>query len=236
VKRPTKDELAAQLRQIEALVREHPEGISLAALLTAFEDSAGEALPERTISRRVSTLVDDGRVRVEGSARATRYHPHPAQESPSPDTSDTQPAELTGDTPYVPREGEASRPAIASQDEDIVPLSTEGKAVRSHLRRPAGMRRPVGYDEDFLRGYVPGVTWYLPEEMRRKLHDRGRTPDPHRPAGTFARDIFERLLIDLAWASSRLEGNTYSRLDTRNLLEHGVRAEGKNAADRESPG
>jgi hypothetical protein len=35
------------------------------------------------------------------------------------------------------------------------------------------------------------------------------------PAGTYARQIPDRLLIDLAWNSSRLEGNTYSLLDTR---------------------
>ena len=42
----------------------------------------------------------------------------------------------------------------------------------------------------------------------------GRAGNGHTPAGTFARDILNRLLIDLSWASSWLEGNTYSRLDT----------------------
>jgi hypothetical protein len=37
----------------------------------------------------------------------------------------------------------------------------------------------------------------------------------------------DRLLIDLSWASSHLEGNTYSRLDTQNLIEFGIAAEGK---------
>jgi Fic family protein len=36
-----------------------------------------------------------------------------------------------------------------------------------------------------------------------------------------------RLLIDLSWASSHLEGNTYSRLDTVELIEHGKVAQGK---------
>jgi Fic family protein len=38
-------------------------------------------------------------------------------------------------------------------------------------------------------------------------------------------------LIDLSWASSHLEGNTYSRLDTRELIEHGTIAEGKAAIE-----
>jgi Fic/DOC family len=50
-------------------------------------------------------------------------------------------------------------------------------------------------------------------------------------AGTFARDILNRLLIDLSWASSALEGNTYSRLDTQRLIEHGQAAAGKDALE-----
>jgi Fic family protein len=51
------------------------------------------------------------------------------------------------------------------------------------------------------------------------------------PAGTFAQGIFNRLLIDLSWASSQLEGNTYSRLDTERLIEFGQAAEGKNTLE-----
>ena len=50
-------------------------------------------------------------------------------------------------------------------------------------------------------------------------------------AGTHARDILGRLLIDLSWASSRLEGNTYTRLDTQNLIELGQAAAGKDRRD-----
>ena len=50
-------------------------------------------------------------------------------------------------------------------------------------------------------------------------------------AGTFAKDILSRLLIDLSWASSRLEGNTYSQLDTERLIELGQAADGKDAAE-----
>lgn len=40
-----------------------------------------------------------------------------------------------------------------------------------------------------------------------------------------------RLLVDLSWASSRLEGNAYSRLDTQNLIESGQVAKGKDAQE-----
>jgi len=46
-------------------------------------------------------------------------------------------------------------------------------------------------------------------------------------AGTYAKQILSRLLIDLSWNSSRLEGNTYSFLDTRRLIEFGEEAEGR---------
>jgi Fic family protein len=36
-------------------------------------------------------------------------------------------------------------------------------------------------------------------------------------------------LIDLSYASSKLEGNTYSYLDTEVLIKYGERAEGKTA-------
>jgi len=40
-----------------------------------------------------------------------------------------------------------------------------------------------------------------------------------------------RLLIDLSWASSHLEGNTYTQLDTQVLIEYGKRNEDKPAED-----
>jgi len=37
--------------------------------------------------------------------------------------------------------------------------------------------------------------------------------------------------VDLSWASSKLEGNTYTRLDTQNLIEFGQVAKGKDAIE-----
>jgi len=42
-----------------------------------------------------------------------------------------------------------------------------------------------------------------------------------------AKQILNRLSIDLAWNSSRLDGNTYSLLDTKRLIELGEEAEGR---------
>jgi fido (protein-threonine AMPylation protein) len=110
-------------------------------------------------------------------------------------------------------------------------LSAQGVRLRDLVRRPLRDREPVGYEIEWLRSYRPGTTWYLSKADRAQLREVGRTPDDDRPGGTFARDILGRLLIDLSWASSRLEGNTYTRLDTQNLLEFGQAAEGKDASE-----
>lgn len=59
----------------------------------------------------------------------------------------------------------------------------------------------------------------------------GDTGQTRLPAGTYGRAVLNRLLIDLSWASSHLEGNTYTRLDTRELIEHGRAAQGKAALE-----
>lgn len=95
--------------------------------------------------------------------------------------------------------------------------------MRDQVRQPLMYRKPVGYQREFLEAYQPGITFYL--------HEMGRTSADERPAGTYARDILGRLLVDLSWASSKLEGNTYSRLDTQNLIELGQVAQGKDAIE-----
>lgn len=99
--------------------------------------------------------------------------------------------------------------------------------VRAHLRTPYHQRRLATYNREFIDRYVPGRTFYLAENHRRRLHDAGR-PVPSPPiAGTYARRILERLLVDLSWASSRMEGNTYDILETERLIRFGQEASGK---------
>lgn len=109
--------------------------------------------------------------------------------------------------------------------------SREGEEIKTYVRQPGQQRKPVSYQNEFLEQYHPNQTYYLPESLRAQLHVLGRSPAEQTPAGTFARDILNRLLIDLSWASSRLEGNTYSRLDTERLIEFGQAAEGKDALE-----
>jgi len=110
---------------------------------------------------------------------------------------------------------------------DALDVTPSGAEVRLLVRRPLIHRAPVGYQREFLESYRPNRDAYLDSMLRAHLHALGRAPGAQRPAGTYARQIMNRLLIDLSWASSRLEGNTYTRLDTQNLIELGRRAPGK---------
>lgn len=194
-----------ELDAVLAVVAQHPLGIGIAALHGAIP-----SMPRRTLQRRLSDLVEAKRLDVEGQGRARRY-----RVAAKPAMQAVHPEEV--------QNGGAGKPA----EEGYVPLSSGGKEARALIKRPLAVRTPVGYNRAFLDGYTPNVTTYLAEPVRQRLHELGRSPAGGRPAGTYARHILSRLLVDLSWASSRLEGNTYTRLDTQNLIEFGMVAEGK---------
>jgi Fic family protein len=99
--------------------------------------------------------------------------------------------------------------------------------VRAHLRTPFNRRKPTSYKKEFLDRYIPNKTFYLAEADRQRLLEAGTPVALPLPAGTYARRILERLLVDLSWASSRMEGNTYNLLETERLIRFGQEASGK---------
>jgi Fic family protein len=87
-------------------------------------------------------------------------------------------------------------------------------------------RRPkVAYNFDILDGYEPNETYWLTPDETEQLQAAGGARQFD--ASTYSRAIAQKLLVDLAYASSALEGNTYSYLDTQVLIEYGKAAEGK---------
>ncbi len=195
-----------ELDQLVALIAAALDGIGIEGLLQA----QGNILQRRTLQRRLASLVAQGRIQTVGGARAVRY-------CAAPNVGN---ASLT-----IPQF------KLHATAEVYVPTSPEGEAIKALARQPRHLRPPVGYKLEFLEQYHPNHTAYLPPDLRDQLHALGRSPADQTPAGTFARDILNRLLIDLSWASSQLEGNTYSRLDTERLIEFGQAAEGKNALE-----
>ncbi len=109
---------------------------------------------------------------------------------------------------------------------DAVPLSSEAREVLATLERPLAARPPVTYQRAFLDDYQPARTRWIPPLTAQRLRNLGTTGTHQQPAGTYARHIFERFLLDLSWNSARLEGNTYSLLDAQRLLAAGESASG----------
>ncbi len=108
-----------------------------------------------------------------------------------------------------------------------IPISDAGAVIQEKVSQPLHVRKPVTYNRSFLENYKPNITYYLSEDLRKNMLAMGGAEDGKYPAGTYARQIFHRLLIDLSWNSSRLEGNTYSLLETERLLDCGNAAPGK---------
>lgn len=207
--RPTQTE---ELELIASIVTAHSGGIGIAGIEAEMARHLGKKPNRRTLQRRLQKLVQGQRLATEGESIALVYKCVSAK--------------------AFPARGAVATPALALAEEEVyVPLSPEGRLIRDQVRLPLMHRRPIGYQRQFLDAYQPGTSFYLPESLRRQLHELGRTTSEGRPAGTFARDILGRLLVDLSWASSRLEGNTYSQLDTQNLIAFGQVAAGKDAIE-----
>jgi len=198
-----------ELESIMEIVPAHPDGIPVRII----REGLAYEMPPRMLQRRLALLVEQGRLVADGRGKGRRYR-------------------LPGDSVVLRAEpGQLAIQGHPAQVEVYPPVSPEAEAIKQAVRAPIQNRQPVGYQRVFLDDYRPNVTNYLSAETRKHLHKIARPFDGERPAGTYARSIYSRLLIDLSWNSSRLEGNTYSLLETERLLELGEAAEGKNAME-----
>ncbi|HXV25116.1 MAG TPA: Fic family protein [Alphaproteobacteria bacterium] len=189
-----------ELRAIEEAVRRHPEGMTAQEVADVLEP----ALPRRTLQYRLKYLVDHKRLFMEGRGRWVRYRLPPIEVAVG----------------VAVGRGEAGPVAL-------LPLSRAGAEIQDYVRKPPTLRRPVGYNRAFLDSYRPGDSFYLTPAERAHLREVGTPKIAEQPSGTYAKQILNRLLIELSWNSSRLEGNTYSLLDTKRLIDRGEEAEGK---------
>lgn len=203
----TDEELAA----IEDALRGRPDGLSMRDLIGLDAPIA----KRRNMQRRLQKLITAGRIVSRGLNKGARYFVIAASASPLPTA------------PFTPAPDKASE----GEEGVSIPLSRSGAAVGRRIQRPAIERDPVSYKREFLSAYQPNKTEYLPHHMREHLRKIGTADSQTQPAGTYARHILDRLLIDLSWSSSKLEGNTYSLLDTKALIEHGKEAKGKSAEE-----
>lgn len=193
------------IETLSAVLAEFPEGAALEEIESALSWQATR-LSRRTLIRRLAEMVQQGIALKSGVSRSARYR-------------------IAAGKPgrHGFREPE--------QAEITVPLSESGSEVVRLVTRPESVRKPVGYNRGFLDGYRPNRSSYLSSADKARLAALGRTAGAEQAAGTYAQQILNRLLIDLSWNSSRLEGSTYSLLDTQRLIELGEAAEGKTAAE-----
>ena len=103
-------------------------------------------------------------------------------------------------------------------------LTEQAQKAYDYIQQPLIQRKPIGYNDAFLDAYIPNKTSYLTVQDKAHLNQINTHDTQIKDADTYAKNILDRLIIDLSWNSSRLEGNTYSLLDTRRLIEFGQEA------------
>jgi Fic family protein len=197
------------------LLNQEPE-VSVRSIARAKGISQLDETQRRAIRRALSSLEDRNLIVSKGSGPARVY--------------------VLAEQKRETRQTSEHVELIESPVEETVPfkgieLSPESKVLLQYVSQDMAERLPTGYDQEFLRSYEPNRTFYLSPDQREKLRAIGRVESVERPAGTYARNILDRLLIDLSWNSSRLEGNTYSLLETKRLIELGETATGKDASE-----
>ena len=188
-----------ELVAIENALSAYPEGAGLREIANVIKPR----LADRALQYRLRHLVSEKRVTMEGERRWVKYRLASMQKK------------------------KAEEPSTEKDAEALLPLSSTSKGIRKYLRQPSTARKPVGYSREFLDRYRPNKTFYLSATDRARLAEAGKSNFEIEAAGTYAKQILNRLLIDLSWNSSRLEGNTYSLLDTRRLIEFGEEAQGR---------
>lgn len=207
-----RDSIASQEHAVLVALKRFPTGASLVDI----QQAATLQLDTRQLQRRLKDLSQIGKIERRGKSRATTYHLLPIFYTESDAAASTFASTL------------AEPPA----NEYVLCLSKEGVEIKRLVTQPLAKRKPVGFNRHFLESYRPNIDFYLSEQEREKLAKLGRTGDlPIKEAATYAKKILNRILIDLSWNSSRLEGNSYSLLETERLIEFGKEADDKSALE-----
>jgi hypothetical protein len=200
--KPNQDKINSELAIIQAAMVSLPDGASAEEIIQA----SGLRLIPRTMHRRLQILIDRQEVKLVGEKRAAKY--------------------------FLVNRNASPQNNAATASAQSIQLSAEALRIRNEVSKPLHERKQVEYNRSFLDQYRPNIDYYLSKSERERLAKATATPGgEQQPAGTYAKHILQRLLIDLSWNSSRLEGNTYSLLDTERLLAQGQEAPGKSEAE-----
>lgn len=187
----------SQKTGILELIRKNPNGLSRGEI----KKQLPFPINYKTLQRRLSDLIEKDEINRTGNRKSTRYYPFEATSI-------------------------SNKGHIVPKNEEIYSQNSLNKL--EFLNRPVHSRKFVSYKREFIESYDPNVSFYIPKDIQASLSSKGKLLKNNLEAGTYRRILnYERLLIDLSFNSSRLEGNTYSLLDTEKLLKEGTSADGK---------
>src|SRR3990172_1256112 len=198
-----KDQIQTEKNRILAALAEESRYMTPQEIMK----SARLDLKHYIIRDRLKGLIQEEKVTRKGVAKGTKYK-----------IAKVYAAGIDQTLPSVKQE---------ARGEITLPLSEPARKVQEYIAAPLSSRRTVGYNRAFLNEYQPNTSAYLTTAEKEELGKLGQVEDQIQPAGTYAKKILNRLLIDLSFNSSRLEGNTYSLLDTERLIQDGSPAAGK---------
>ena len=171
--------------------------------ITDIVEGLGRDYAERSVRRWLKGLYEEGLIEREGKTKGIKYRASLKMVDES-------------------KQGEASNII----DTHVIFTQSSQNAI-SFVRQPIFARKPASYNESFLDSYIPNSTVYLSPSQNNLLEKAGARASSAVPAGTYARKVWNRLIIDLSFNSSRLEGNTFSIAETEQLLVQGRSPVGK---------
>ena len=172
----------------------------------------GGYLKPHTIRDRLKDLMAEEKIERTGTKRGTRYR-------------------------IVDTLGRRIRASLPSQGTDTrregtFPISQAAKEVYKYVTSPLPDRINVGYQRAFLDEYHPNDSSYLNEEERTMLLALGQMEKQGHTGDSFSQKLHDRILTDLTFNSSRLDGNSYSLLEAEKLIKDGDAADGKNTHEK----
>lgn len=206
----------ALLEQEKSLILAHITEIGEPMGLGEIEKKLPFSINKKTLQRRIWSMVEEGVLLSGGEKSHTKYY------------VDKDINERKSDRKEQGEDTCGENVRTKSEDKDKNPIfSSDAMSLLGYLNTPSYARKRSSYQFALVDNYIPNQTQYVPETIRVRLYEAGKRFNEQFAAGTYARKISQRLLIDLSYNSSRLEGNTYSKLDTQKLIEQGLTAEGK---------
>lgn len=154
--RSSQSNINQELEIIRKTLERFGEGFSL----DTIKEASGLEIEARTLQRRLDKLKETGIVTTSGKTPSTLY--------------------------YQTQASVAQNNVVNEESVVPIPLSHEGKEIRKAVSWPPAVRRPVGYNWDFLLNYRPNKDSYLTTDDKIKLASLGKTVRLDQPAGTYA--------------------------------------------------